>query len=227
MFRMADICDIIKHPERKGQDGMDQEQYGAYLRSLRISQGKGKEEVARGMGIPVELLESWEDGLRLPDEGQLQLLSAVLQVTFQQICPPDAPKKRKGLSHGQIALIIAGAMFALGMTILNFRSYEDYLSSARDQAASIREETHASLLESDGGQAALDYIAESPAFSALGLKTDDLSLINYETGYRYAAQGLVLCGEYIFQAGDYQFHVTCIRIDGEWQVAGGNGVFPL
>ena len=211
----------------KGAAGMDQNQYGAYLRSLRISQGKGKEEVARSMGIPVELLESWEDGLRLPDERQLQLLSAALQVTFEQVCPPNAPKKRKGLSHGQIALIIAGGMFALGMTILNLRSYGDYLSSARNQAASILQDANTSALQSDGGQAALAYLAESPVFSALGLNKDDLSLINYETGYRYAPQGLVLYGEYVFQAGDYQFHISCVRINGEWQAEGGNGVFPL
>lgn len=211
---------------------MNQMQYGAYLRSLRISQGKGKEEVARTMGIPVELLEAWEDGVRLPTEQELQLLSAVLQVTYDQICPPDAPRKKRGLSHSQIALIIAGGIFALAMSIYSMRTMDlsslSGTSNLESKAASMIESAMtSSFTGKEEAQVALDHIQNSAFFQQSGLNAEDLSLANYDTHYRYSEDGLILETAMEYTAGAYRFQITCQRSGGLWRVTDSSAVIPL
>lgn len=206
---------------------MDLREYGAYLRSQRIGQGKGKDEVARVMQIPVALLESWEDGLQLPTLEQLQVLSAALELPFDQVYPDSAPRHRQGMPPGRIALIIAGAIFALAMTIWSVRSTYQMTGSMEERAATLMEEMMAASMRQEEAQLALSHIAESAFFQQLGLEKDQLTLTNFDNHYAYTPEGLTLETEMAFSAGDYSFQVTCRKYPDGWQITDAAAIIPL
>lgn len=206
---------------------MDLREYGAYLRSQRIGQGKGKDEVARAMHIPVELLEAWEDGLRLPTIEQLQLLSAALELPFDQVYPDSAPRPRQGMPSGRIALIIAGAIFALAMTIWSVRSTYQMTGSMEQRAATLMEEMLAASMEREEAQLALAHIAQSEFFLKTGLEKDQLALTAFDNHYAYTQEGMALETEMTFSAGEYTFQVTCLKNGDGWQIADAAAIIPL
>jgi len=73
---------------------MEAEKWGRRIRAFRKLKGYTQETFARELGISVSVLGEVERGNRMPDESFKSKVAVMLNITVEELAPPDGIKQR-------------------------------------------------------------------------------------------------------------------------------------
>jgi transcriptional regulator with XRE-family HTH domain len=73
---------------------MEAEKWGRRIRAFRKLKGYTQETFARELGVSVSVLGEVERGNRMPGESFKSQVAVMLNITVEELAPPDGSKQR-------------------------------------------------------------------------------------------------------------------------------------
>lgn len=73
---------------------MEAEKWGRRIRAFRKLKGYTQETFARELGVSVSVLGEVERGNRMPDETFKNQVALMLNISVEELAPPDGSKQR-------------------------------------------------------------------------------------------------------------------------------------
>ncbi|MCM3588542.1 helix-turn-helix domain-containing protein [Mesobacillus maritimus] len=72
---------------------MEAEKWGRRIRAFRKLKGFTQESFAKELGVSVSVLGEVERGNRLPDEGFKNQVASILNISVDELAPPDEDRE--------------------------------------------------------------------------------------------------------------------------------------